>query len=76
MKNLVWNSSNQNVGTEKSLFLYKVHDYPNYFFYFSINEWSILHSYISNADSFKVFKKHILSFIRPIQIIPTKKKRK
>ena len=58
-----------------TLFFVK-HDYPNYFFYFSINEWSILHSYTSNADSFKVFKKHILSFIRPIQIIPTKKKRK
>ena len=58
-----------------TLFFVK-HDYPNYFFYFSINEWSKLHSYISNADSFKVFKKHILSFIRPIQIIPTKKKRK
>ena len=29
-------------------------------------EWNKLNSYISNVDSFEVFKKSILSFIRPM----------
>ena len=43
------------------------HDYfKNSFFLSAIIEWNKLGCYISNADSFDVFKKRILSFFRPI----------
>ena len=43
------------------------HDYfKNSFFSSAITEWNKLDCYIRNADSFKVFKKLLLSFIRPI----------
>ena len=43
------------------------HDYfKNSFFLSAITEWNKLDCYIRNADSFKVFKKRLLSFIRPV----------
>ena len=43
------------------------HDYfKNYFFPSAITKWNKLESYIRNADSFKVFKKRILEFVRPL----------
>ena len=36
------------------------------FFPSAITEWNKLDCYIRNADSFKVFKKRLLSFIRPM----------
>ena len=43
------------------------HDYfKNSFFPSAITEWNKLDSYISNADSFEVFKKRILEFVRPL----------
>ena len=43
------------------------HDYfKNSFFPSAITEWNKLDCYISNADSFEVFKKRLLSFIRPM----------
>ena len=38
----------------------------NSFFPSAITEWNKLDCYIRNADSFKVFKKRLLSFIRPV----------
>ena len=41
------------------------HDYSkNRFFLSAITEWNKLDSYIRNADSFEIFKKPVLSFIR------------
>ena len=41
------------------------HDYfKNSFFPSAITEWNKLDCFVKNADSFHVFKKHILSFIR------------
>ena len=37
------------------------------FFPSAITEWNKLDCYFRNADSFKVFKKHLLSFIRPMR---------
>ena len=43
------------------------HDYfKNSFFPTAITEWNKLDSYISNADSFEVFKKRLLNFFRPM----------
>ena len=43
------------------------HDYfKNSFFPSAITEWNKLDCHIRNADSFKVFKKHLLRFIRPM----------
>ena len=43
------------------------HDYfKNSFFPSAIIEWNKLDCYISNADSFEVFQKRILSFFRSI----------
>ena len=43
------------------------HDYlKNSFFPSAITEWNKLDCYIRSADSFKVFKKRLLSFIRPM----------
>ena len=43
------------------------HDYfKNSFFPSAITEWNKLDSYIRNADSFEVFKKRILEFVRPL----------
>ena len=36
------------------------------FFSSAITEWNKLDCYTSNADSFELFKKPILSFIRPM----------
>ena len=48
-------------------FLFVKYDYfKNYFFPSEVAEWNKLDCYISNADSFKLLKKHILSFIRPM----------
>ena len=40
--------------------------FKNSFFHSPITEWSKLDCYISNEDSFEVFKKRLLSFIRPM----------
>ena len=43
------------------------HDYfKNSFFSSAITEWNKLDCLVKNADSFHVFKKHILDFIRPL----------
>ena len=43
------------------------HDYSkNSFFPSAITKWNKLDCYISNVDSFEIFKKRILSFIRPM----------
>ena len=40
--------------------------FKNSFFPLAITEWNKLDSYIRNADSFEVFKKRILEFVRPL----------
>ena len=48
------------------------HDYlKNSFFPSAITEWNKLDCYIRNADSFKVFKNRLLSFIDPCPTIST-----
>ena len=43
------------------------HDYfKNSFFPSALTEWNKLDCFVKNADSFHVFKKHILNFIRPL----------
>ena len=43
------------------------HDYfKNSFFPSAVTEWNKLDCYVKNADSFDVFKKRILKFIRPL----------
>ena len=43
------------------------HDYlKNSFFPSAITEWNKLDCFVKNADSFHVFKKHILNFVRPL----------
>ena len=55
----------RNSGTIPSFFA--KHDYfKNSFFPSAITGWNKLHSYISNADSFQVFKKRILEFVKPL----------
>ena len=55
----------RNPGNIPSFFV--KHDYfNNSFFLSAITEWNELGYYISNADSFEVFKRRILSFIRPM----------
>ena len=54
----------RNSGNIPSLFV--KHNYFNSFFPSAITEWNKLDCYIRNADSFKVFRKRLLSFIRPI----------
>ena len=55
----------RNSGNIPSFFV--KHDYfKNSCFSSAITEWNKLDCYISNADSFDVFKKCILSFIRPM----------
>ena len=47
--------------------LFARHDYfKNSFFPSAIAEWNKLGDYIKNADSFNIFKKRILSIIRPL----------
>ena len=38
----------------------------HYFFLSAVTNWNKLDCYISNVDSFEVFKKRVLSFIRPM----------
>ena len=40
--------------------------FKNSFFPSAINEWNKFDCLVKNADSFHVFKKHILDFIRPL----------
>ena len=55
----------RNSGTIPSFFA--KHDYFKIsFFPSAITEWNKLDSYISNANSFEVFKKRILEFVRPL----------
>ena len=55
----------ENSGNVPSFFA--KHDYlKNSFFPSAVTEWNKLDCYIGNADSFKVFKKHLLSFIKPM----------
>ena len=68
--NTISNSKNRqhqtrNLGNFPSFFA--KHDYfKNSFFPSAITEWNKLDCYIRNADSFKVFKKRLLTFIRPM----------
>ena len=68
--NTIPNSNNRqhqtrNSGNIPSFFA--KHDYfKNSFFPSTITEWNKLDCYIRNADAFKVFKKCLLSFIRPM----------
>ena len=40
--------------------------FKNSFFPSAITEWNKLDCFVKNEDSFHVFKKHILNFIRPL----------
>ena len=67
--NTIPNSNNRqhqtrNQGNISSFFV--KHDYQNSLFPSAITEWKKLDFYIRNADSFKVFKKLLLTFIRPM----------
>ena len=68
--NTIPNSNNRqhqtrNSGNIPSFFA--KHDYfKNSFFPSAITEWNKLDCYIRNADSFKVFKKRLLTVIRPM----------
>ena len=67
--NTIPNSNRQcqprNLGNIPSFFI--KHDYfKNSFFPSAMTEWNKLDCYISNADSFEVFKKRALSFIWPM----------
>ena len=68
--NTIPNSNNRqrqtrNSGNIPSFFV--KHDYfKNSFFPSAITEWNKVDYYIRNADSFKVFKKRLLSFTRPM----------
>ena len=67
--NTIPNSNTQrqtkNSGNIPSFFV--EHDYfKNSFFPSAITKWNKLDCYISDVDSFEVFKKRILSFIRPM----------
>ena len=67
--NTIPNSNNRqhqtrNSGNIPSFFA--KHDYFNSFFPSATTEWNKLDCYISNADLFKVFKKCLLTFIRPM----------
>ena len=68
--NTIPNSNNRqhqtrNSGNVSSFFA--KHDYfKNSFFTSTITEWNKLDCYIRNAESFKVFKKRLLTFIRPM----------
>ena len=54
----------RNSGKIPSIFV--KHDYfKNSFFPSTITEWNKLDCYIKNSDSFAIFKKRILEFIRP-----------
>ena len=55
----------RNSGNIPSFFV--KHDYfKNSFLPSATTVWNKLDCYISNADSFKIFKKHVLSFIGPM----------
>ena len=68
--NTIPNSNNTQHQTRNSGSIpsfYAKHDYfKNYFLPSAITEWNKLDSDIRNGDSFKVFKKLLLSFMRPM----------
>ena len=68
--NTIPNSKNRQHQTRNSgsiPFFFAKHGYfKNSFVRPAITEWNKLDCYIRNADSFKVFKKRLLGFIRPM----------
>ena len=62
--NTIPNSNNRQHQTPS---FFAKHDYfKNSFFPSAITEWNKLNCYIRSTDSFKVFKKLLLSFVRPM----------